>query len=81
MYSEVHKNWNREKIFKTLNAFLKMQQADLNNYVNNMKNIPFEFSSSSFFQFITQVKIDEDKSSIQYDSSTCTTIGNTAPTV
>lgn len=73
--------FNREKIFKTLNAFLKMQQADFNKYVNNMKNIPFEFSSSSFFQFITQVKIDEDKSSIQYDSSTCTTIGNTTPTV
>lgn len=72
---------NREKIFKTLNAFLKMQQADFNKYVNNMKNIPFEFSSSAFFQFITQRKIDEDKSPIQYDSSTCTTIGNTTPTV
>lgn len=58
-----------------------MQQADFNKYVNNMKNIPFEFSSSSFFQFITQVKLNEDISPIQYDSSTCTTIGNTAPTV
>lgn len=58
-----------------------MQQADFNKYVNNMKNIPFEFFSSSFFQFITQVKLDEDKSAIQYDSSTCMTIGNTTPTV